>query len=97
MSVRHTLTYKVNNCFAYTITSSLGGSKLDTYATVQGVSGGREGSGQHRWPEILTLFRLSVMGVSNKMSSFADKKYCYFYVLFHLYLLAVPYLEEKNN
>lgn len=84
MSVHHTLTYKANNCFAYTITSSLGGSKLDTYATVQGVGGGREGSGQHRWPEILTLFRLSVMRVSyNKMSSFADKKY-YFYVLFQL-------------
>lgn len=66
------------------------------YATVQGVSRGREGNGQYRCPEVLTLFRWSIMGVSNKMFPFTDKKYCYFYVLFHLYLLAVPYLEKKT-
>lgn len=33
----------------------------------------------------------------NKMSAFTDKTYCYFHVSFHLYLLAVSFLEKKNN
>lgn len=47
-------------------------------------------------PEVRTLFRLFVMGVSNNMCSFIDKN-SYLYVLFHLYLLAVQYWEEKNT
>lgn len=91
MCVHETWISKANNCYTYAIISSLGSLKLGTCAIVRGLG---EGEGDSTAGQKANSFQTSCNG-GNKVSSFIDKKYCSFYVWFHLYLPALPCLVKK--